>query len=134
MDGQHRDARTYFLLGMQVCFGPWLLYVGAMKWLAIGPAAFVGYITADFDKTWSPHLLNIALAWLILIAEPVLAVWIVSGQQRRVAWSATAGLMFLLVIGQTILMKPTVIENWQYLVLALACAALSEPRLNPPRA
>jgi len=35
--------------------------------------------------------------------------------------------MFLLTIGQTILMKPDVIGNWQYLVLVLLCAALSDP-------
>jgi hypothetical protein len=35
--------------------------------------------------------------------------------------------MFLLTIGQTILMKPEVIANWQYLVLVLLCAALSDP-------
>ena len=42
-------------------------------------------------------------------------------------WSLTALLMFLLTIGQTILMKPDVIANWQYTVLVLACAALSGP-------
>ena len=35
--------------------------------------------------------------------------------------------MFLLTIGQTILMKPDVIGNWQFLVLVLLCAALSDP-------
>lgn len=35
--------------------------------------------------------------------------------------------MFLLAFGQTILMKPDVIANWQYLVLTLFCAALSDP-------
>ena len=35
--------------------------------------------------------------------------------------------MFLLTIGQTILMKPDVINNWQFLVLVLLCAALSDP-------
>ncbi|KAF0220169.1 MAG: hypothetical protein FD174_1408 [Geobacteraceae bacterium] len=39
----------------------------------------------------------------------------------------TALLLFLLTMGQTILMKPDVIANWQYLVLTLACAALSAP-------
>ncbi len=39
-------------------------------------------------------------------------------------------LMFLLTIGQTILMKPDVIANWQFLVLVLLCAALSDP--DPP--
>jgi hypothetical protein len=35
--------------------------------------------------------------------------------------------MFLLTVGQTILMKPDVIANWQFLVLVLLCAAFSDP-------
>lgn len=119
------DARRYFLGGMRLCFGVWLLYVGLMKWLVIGPTTFVGYITSEFDKTWSPHLLNVLLAWLIIVAEPVLAAAILAGRQPRLIWTLTAALMFLLAIGQTILMKPDVIANWQYLVLTLVCAALS---------
>ncbi len=88
---------------------------------------FVGMITGEFDKTWSPHALNVFLAWLIMIAEPVLAVLILSGKKARCVWTLTALLMFLLTIGQTILMKPDVIANWQYLVLVLVCAALSDP-------
>jgi hypothetical protein len=42
-------------------------------------------------------------------------------------WTATTLLMFLLTIGQTILQKPEVIGNWQFLVLTLVCAALSDP-------
>jgi hypothetical protein len=57
---------------MRVFFGVWLLYVGIVKWTMMGPSGFVGYITAVFDKTWSPHLLNFLLAWLIIVAEPVL--------------------------------------------------------------
>ena len=124
------DTRRFFLCGMRFFFGLWLLYVGLVKWISIGPGKFVGYITADFDKTWSPHFLNVLLAWLIIIAEPVLAVLILSGKKARLAWSLTALLMFLLTIGQTILMKPDVIANWQYLVLTLVCAALSDP--DPP--
>ena len=121
------DARRFFLYGMRLFFGLWFLYVGLSKWICIGPATFVGFITAEFDKTWSPHLLNAALAWLILVAEPVLAVFILSGWKTRLAWSLTALFMFQLTLGQTILMKPDVIANWQYLLLALACAALCEP-------
>lgn len=121
------DARRFFLLGMRVCFGAWFLYVGLSKWIAFGPTAFVGFITADFDPTWSPHALNVVLAWVILVAEPVLALLILGGRWPRVVWSATAALMFMLVAGQTILMKPDVVGNWQYLVLTLACAALAEP-------
>ena len=43
------------------------------------------------------------------------------------AWTLTSLLMFLLTIGQTILMKPDVIDNWQFLILVLVCAALSDP-------
>ncbi|HXV27959.1 MAG TPA: DoxX family membrane protein [bacterium] len=121
------DARRFFLFGMRVYFAIWLLYVGITKWVAIGPSVFVGYITSDFDKTWSPHLLNTALAWLILVAEPVLALLILSGKKARAVWMLTSLLMFMLTLGQTILMKPDVIANWQYLVLTLACAALSDP-------
>ncbi len=122
-----QDPRRYFLCGMRWMFGAWLLYVGLVKWLVFGPQGFVGLIATDFDKTWSPHLLNVALAWLIMVAEPVGALWILSGKCPRSAWSATTLLMFLLTIGQTMLMKPTVIENWTFVIITLTCAALSDP-------
>jgi uncharacterized membrane protein YphA (DoxX/SURF4 family) len=121
------DTRRFFLCGMRLFFGAWLLYVGLMKWLVMGPTGFVGYITSAFDKTWSPHLLNALLAWLIMSAEPLLAASLLSGRQPRIVWTLTALLMFLLTMGQTILMKPDVIANWQYLVLTLTCAALAAP-------
>lgn len=121
------DTRRFFLCGMRLFFGVWLLYVGLFKWVAMGPDVFVGYITSDFDKTWSPHLLNVLLAWLIMIAEPVLAALVLSGKRARLVWTLTSLLMFLLTFGQTILLKPEVIANWQYLVLTLVCAALSDP-------
>jgi len=125
------DARRFFLFGIRFFFGSWLLYAGLSKWISMGPGTFVGYITSEFDKTWSPHLLNVSLAWLILAAEPVLAVLILSGRKARAVWTLTSLLMFLLTIGQTILMKPNVIANWQYLVLTLLCAALSDPDPRP---
>lgn len=121
------DTRSFFLWGMRFFFGSWLLYVGLTKWIIMGPETFVGYITSQFDKTWSPHLLNVLLAWLIMATEPILAVLILSGRMARKVWAMTSIFMFLLTIGQTILMKPEVIANWQYLVLVLACAALSDP-------
>ena len=121
------DPRTFFLCGMRFFFGTWLLYVGLVKWISIGPAAFVGMITSEFDKTWSPHALNALLAWLIMVAEPVVALCILSGKKPRASWALASLLMFLLLIGQTMLMKPGVIENWQFTVLTLVCAALSEP-------
>jgi len=121
------DTRRYFLFGIRIFFGIWLLYVGLSKWIFIGPGMFVGYITAQFDKTWSPHALNVFLAWVIMVAEPVLAVLILSGMKARKVWTLTSLFMFLLTIGQTILMKPDVIANWQFLALVLLCAALSDP-------
>ena len=127
MEFLNYDTRRFFLFGIRFFFGSWLLYAGLSKWIFMGPATFVGYITSQFDKTWSPHILNVSLAWLILVAEPVLAVLILSGRKARMVWTLTSLLMFLLTIGQTILMKPDVIANWQFLVLVLLCAALSDP-------
>ena len=124
------DTRRFFLFGVRLFFGLWLLYVGLLKWIFIGPAVFVGLIADQFDKTWSPHVLNVSLAWLILFAEPVLALLILSGKKARMVWTLASLFMFLLTIGQTILMKPDVIANWEYLVLVLLCAALSDP--DPP--
>ena len=101
------------------------MYVGLFKWISIGPISFVNLITGDFDKTWSPHFLNVFLGWLILIAEPTLSLLILSGWRPRLVWSLAALFMFMLVMGRTILLKSDVIMNWEYLVLLLACAALS---------
>jgi hypothetical protein len=120
------DTRRYFLFFMRLFFGIWLLYAGLVKWIAFGPTGFVGFITTEFDKTWSPHFLNVFLGWLILIAEPLLAALLLVGKIQRLVWTLNALLMFLFVIGQSILMKPDVIANWQYLVLTVLCAALSE--------
>jgi uncharacterized membrane protein YphA (DoxX/SURF4 family) len=127
MECYRYETRRFFLCGMGLFFGVWLLYVGLVKWLIMGPTGFVGYITTEFDRSWSPHLLNVLLAWLIMTMEPVLAALLLSGRKPRMVWTLTALLMFLLTMGQTILMKPDVIANWQYLVLTLTCAALSAP-------
>ena len=127
MDFLKYDTRRYFLFGIRFFFGAWLLYVGLSKWIFMGPGVFVGLIADQFDKTWSPHMLNVSLAWLILVAEPALAVLILSGRKAREVWTLVSLFMFLLTIGQTILMKPDVNANWQYLFLALVCAALSAP-------
>lgn len=127
MDIWNYNSRRFFLLGIRFFFGFWLLYVGLTKWIIMGPDVFVGYITSQFDKTWSPHLLNVMLAWLIMAVEPILAALILSGWNARRVWLTTSLFMFLLTFGQTILMKPEVIANWQYLVLTLTCAALSDP-------
>lgn len=121
------DARRFFLFGMRIFFGLWLLYAGVVKWVPSGPSGFLGYITTEFDKTWSPHALNVVLGWVIVIAEPVFAVLLLSGWKPRIAWSLTALLMFMLMCGMSLLQKPEVSANWFYLVLALVCAALSDP-------
>lgn len=121
------DARRFFLLGMRVFFGVWLLYAGLVKWIQFGPGPFVEMIADMFKETWSPRSLNVVLAWVILITEPLFALWILSGVWARLAWTMTALLMFMLVAGQSILMKPDVVANWQYLVLVTVCAALSDP-------
>ena len=85
------DPRRFFLLGMRLFFGSWLLYVGLAKWLFVGSGPFVGMITGEFDKTWSPHLLNVLLAWLILVAEPALSALLLSGWKPRLACAALNG-------------------------------------------
>jgi len=120
------ETRTFFLFGVRIFFGLWLLYAGLFKWISFGPDTFVGFITTEFDKTWSPHFLNVLLSWVILIAEPVLAALILIGWRARLVWTLTTLLMFMLTIGQSILMKPDVIANWQYLILTLVCAAWSD--------
>jgi len=121
------DTRRYFLLGMRWFFGIWLLYGGLMKWFLFGPTAFAGMIAKQFDPTWSPHALNVVLAYVILLAEPLLSLFLLSGLRQRLAWSLLALLMFMLTMGQTISMQTTVNLNWQFLVLTLVCAALSDP-------
>ena len=107
-------------------FGIWLFYVGLMKWLG-GPSGFVIHITSTFEKAWIPAPLVLISAWIIIIAEPLLALWILSGRRQACAWRATAMLMFLLTFGQTVLQSPNVWANWMYTIFCLACAALSEP-------
>ena len=128
------DTRHCFLLGMRIYFGLWLVYMGFAKWVLMGSAAFVGYITTQFDPTWSPHVLNVGLAWVILVAEPLLGLLLLLGKCQRCVWTLTSVLMFLLMMGITILMKPTVNANWQFLVLTLVCAALCEPESKAPPA
>lgn len=125
------DYKSYFLFGMRIFFGAWLLYLGVSKWQIMGPDAFVGWITSEFDspKTWSPHILNVLTAWLILIAEPLLGLLLLSGKYCRQAWGMTSILMFILMFGQTLVMKYDIVaNNWMYLVLTLYCGAMCEPK------
>ena len=79
MDLLSYDSRRYFVFWIRIFFGLWLLYAGLYKWIGMGPNVLVSYITSEFDKTWSPHALNVFLAWVILFAEPLLSLWILSG-------------------------------------------------------
>ena len=107
-----------------MAFGIWLLYVGLDKWMG-GATNFVGYITSAFGSTWSPAPLNTFLAWAILVAEPVIGLWLVIGVRERLAWTAAAKLMFLLMFGVTMLKKPDAVHNFIFFVFCLACAALA---------
>ena len=119
------DSKSFFLFGARIFFGAWLLYAGFSKFAFFGSSNFVEYIVTQFSKTWSPALLTTALAWIILLAEPLLAVLLLLGKKQRCVWTATTLLMFLLTFGQTILMKETVGDNWLYTIFCLVCAALS---------
>ncbi|RME60639.1 MAG: hypothetical protein D6780_03005 [Candidatus Dadabacteria bacterium] len=122
----NKNAKEYFLNSIHILFGVWLLYVAVGKWIG-GPAGFVGYITSEFQGTWVPQPLQIFLAWVIMFAEPLCALWILSRKTPRLAWTVTALFLFMLTFGQTILRHYDVVaNNWQYVVLALVCAALSE--------
>jgi uncharacterized membrane protein YphA (DoxX/SURF4 family) len=114
--------RDFFLFGARMAIGIWLFYVGFMKWYG-GAAGFVGYISSQFAATWSPPLLNTALGWLIVCAEPLIGLWLLSGRCKRCAWTAASLLMFLLMFGMTMLQKPEVIYNFHYFVFCLVCAA-----------
>lgn len=119
--------KEYFVRLISLFFGIWLFYVGVMKW-KMGADQFVGMITSQFDPTWSPHQLNVILAWIIMVAEPVLAALLILGKKPRMVWTLVALFMFMLTFGQTMLMQQEGIANtWQYLALACACAALSKP-------
>ena len=125
-----KSAKDYFLLLSSWTFGIWLLYVGLSKWTG-EVSGFVVFIQQSFANTWIPLPLLKLTAWIILVAEPVLAVWLLSGVKQRLAWTGVALLMFMLMFGQTVIEKyVTVANNWQYLVLAIVCAALSEPKTN----
>jgi hypothetical protein len=121
------DPRNHFLFIFRLWFGVWLAFVGLMKWLG-GPAGFIGHIQEQFAATWVPGILVLIMAWGILIAEPLLGLWLITGKCQRLAWLATAKLMFLLLFGMTILKNyQTVSQNWIYCVFAIAAASLSDP-------
>lgn len=121
------DARLCFSTSLRYTFGAWLFFVGVSKFVG-GAAGFVGYVESQFAQTWLPPLLTTISGWVILVAEPLVGAWLLLGRRVRLAWLAGAALMFLLMFGKTILRDfPTVADNWQYLLICLAGAALAEP-------
>lgn len=126
--------RDYFLLLLRTFFGTWLLYLGISKWIFVGSTNFVSYITTEFNATWSPPSFNLAIAWIILIAEPLLGALLLLGKKLRCVWTLTALLMFVLMMGQSVLQKFDVVaNNWIYLFISLVAAALSEEPTAKPR-
>ena len=121
------EGKELFLFGLRWSFGFWLLYVGAMKWIN-GPAGFIGYIGKDFANAWPPEIMITVLGWIIVVAEPLLGLLLIIGWRPRLVWLATAKLMWILMFGKTIVQDyPTVANNWQYFVLALAACCLTPP-------
>ena len=121
------DTRQFFLTSLRLTFGLWLLYVGVSKFIN-GPAGFVGYIEGEFASTWIPAALTTVTAWVILFAEPLVALWLLLGKAQRKAWIFAAALMLLLILGKTITRDfATVANNWQYLVLCLVAGAWTRP-------
>jgi len=120
------DSRTCFVHSLRCAFGAWLLYVGISK-IVGGAAGFVGYVETEFAQTWIPAVLTTISAWMIVVSEPLIGAWLLLGKRPRLAWLSAALLMFLLMLGKTVLREfPTVADNWQYLLICLMGAALSE--------
>lgn len=122
------DSRSLFLFGARILFGAWLLYLGIGKIFFMGCGNFVQYIVTQFAQTWSPPVLTTLLASAILAAEPILGILLLVGKKSRCVWTLTTLFMFMLMFGQTMLMKYDVVaSNWMYTIFCLACAALSSP-------
>lgn len=120
------DARNCFSASLRYTFGGWLFFVGVSK-LVGGAPGFVGYVESEFAQTWLPAVVTTISGWVIVIGEPVIGGWLLLGKRQRLAWLCAALLMFLLMLGKTILRDfSTVADNWQYLFLCLIGAALAE--------
>lgn len=116
-----------FLCALRFFLGSWFLFVGLMKWFGPGPTGFVGYIQSTFANTWAPSGLVGILAWLILIAEPVVGLGLLVRGNRKCPWALGCLLMFMLVIGQTILQNYAVVaNNWFYLFMLIIGFGMAE--------
>ena len=123
---QSLNAKDFFLLGARWSFGFWLLFTGLFKWIG-GAGNFISFIESSFSETFLPVQLITAAAWLIVVLEPICGLWLITGLKQRFAWLAAAKLIFLLIIGKTLLHDyETVANNWQYLILCIACGSLCE--------
>ena len=142
------DALAKYLTGMlPVAVIVWVRYLAFMVTLI--PLLQRGRSVLRTQRLWLHGIRSIALAasasffilalrvlpmaeaTALVFASPlfvtILSAWLLVGKAPRLAWTFTTLLMFLLTIGQSILMKPDVNANWQYLILTLICAALSDP-------
>lgn len=121
-----KDPKSFFLFWARVLFGFWLLYLGLAKWLPLGPEGFIAYTQGAFAETFLPAISVTITAWIIVIGEVFIGVGLLFGKRQRCFWTGATLLMFILLVGKTVLQDHTTVANiWQYLVLALTCAALS---------
>ena len=119
--------QDFFLFGARLAFGSWLFFVGLLKWIN-GATGFIEHIEGAFSQTFLPAPSITLTAWLILFAEPLLGLALLIGYKPRAAWTLTALLMFMLLFGQTVLQNGDAISSiWHYLILAIVCAAFSQP-------
>lgn len=120
------ESKELMLFSLRWTFGFWLLYLGLSKWI-MGSQGFLGYIGKEFSETFLPPLLVQLTGWIIIIAEPLLAIMLLIGFKPRLTWLLTAKLLFILIMGKTILGDyPTVANNWIYLIMAIGAASFSK--------
>ncbi len=121
------NGKAAALTLFRLYFGIWLLYAGVTKWVMFGPEGFINYLISDFSKTWiTPPLLH-GTGWVIMIAEPLLGLWLLVGCAKRQAWVLTSLLLFMLTFGKTVQMDFAVVSaNWNYLFFTLVALALTD--------
>jgi uncharacterized membrane protein YphA (DoxX/SURF4 family) len=120
------STKELMLFCLRFFFGFWLLFVGTTKWV-MGHQGFIGYISNEFASTFLPSFLVTITAWIIIIAEPLLGLLLIIGFRPRLTWLLTAKLLFILIIGKTILSDfQTVSNNWIYLLMAIGAASFEK--------
>ncbi|MCB0318664.1 MAG: hypothetical protein KDD56_07890 [Bdellovibrionales bacterium] len=124
---KNMNTKDLFLFCTRWAFGIWLVYIGAMKFVG-GIDAYMAYMTGMFASTWVPPMLVQTMAVVIAVAEPVLGLMLVRNIRPRFTWVLVTCLMFTLTFGLTVLEQyPMVANNWQYLILAIVAASMSDP-------